>query len=313
MDVLILQQDNVVSTILIGILSRAGHRPLLVEDPFACYEAIQQKDGAAIVLLDKRDDNLDVRSLCQLVRNTKIGYQPYIISLFEMLSFSDIEGILREGVDDVLPLPLNNGLLLEKIKVAERWLQVQLDQRELLNNVQSNAMYNEDLGLFNAKAGKNLITKELSRLRLLANSHSGIEVYPEFFAIKLTNMTQLMDDFGQSCLQDVLEQLSVRIQRHLRGSDISFLMENDIVACFITSYQQRNQLGQELHQACTAEPYVIGNIHFTMVCSVAVIGLDNPPMQLVTEIFSKARELHTHLSTKDAMPVFRFNFKNDKN
>lgn len=313
MDVLILQQDDVVSTILTGILARAGHRPMLVDDPFTYYEALQKRDGAAIVLLDKRDKSLDISSLCQLVRNTNICFQPYIISLYEMLRFDDIEEALREGVDDVLPLPLNSGLLLAKIKVAERWLQLQFDQREILHKTQANAMFNDELGLFNVKAGKNLIAKELSRLRLLANSHPGIEIHPELFAIKLTNMSQLMDDFGEPCLQDVLEQLTMRIQRHLRGSDIVFLMENDIVACFITSYQQRNHLGQELYDACTEEPYVIGNIHFTMVCRVAVIGLDNPPMQLVTEIFTKTRELHNQLSMKDSIPVLRFNFKNDKN
>lgn len=311
MDVLIIQQDEVVSTILTGTLARAGYRPYLLDDAFSCYEMLQSKDGAAIVLLDKRDKNLDINSLCQLIRNTDIGFQPFMISLCNSLRDDEIEAALREGVDDIIGLPLNSGLLLAKLKIAERWLQLQIDQKDALSKIKARAMFNDDLGIFNDKAGKTLIAKELSRLRLLVNSNPAIELYPEFFSIRLLNVSQLIDDFGESCLSDMLEQLSVRLQRYLRGSDILFQLENDVIGCFVTSYSPRHNLGQELYEACVNEPYVLGNILFTMVCRVAVVGLSNPPMQLVTEIFTKSKEMHQQLMAKDALPVLRYNFKND--
>lgn len=313
MDVFILQQDEVVSTILTGTLARAGYRPYLLDDAFACYEMLQNKDGAAIVLLDRRDPNLDINSLCQLIRNTDIGFKPFLISLCNALNESEVEAALLQGVDDIIPLPLNSGLLLAKLKIAKRWLQLQMEQHEALAKVKANAMFNDDMDIFNAKAGKMLIAKELSRLRLLVNSNPNVEVYPEFFSIRLLNMAQIMTDFGEGCLNDVLEQLTLRLHRFLRGSDILFQLESDVIGCFVTSYSPRNSLGQELHEACVKEPYVLGNIHFTMMCRVAVVGLANPPMQLVTEIFTKSQQMHQQLVTKDSLPVLRYNFQNDGN
>lgn len=313
MDVLIIQQDEVVSTILTGTLARAGYRPYILDDAFACYETLQNKDGAAIVLLDKRDPNLDINSLCQLIRNTDIGFQPFLISICNALHENEVEAALLEGVDDIIPLPLNSGLLLAKMAVAKRWLQWQMDQQEAFAKVKANAMFNDEMGVFNAKAGKMLIGKELSRLRLLANSYPNVEVYPEFFSIRLINMAQILADFGDGCLNDVMEQLSIRLQRFLRGSDILFQLENDVIGCFVTSYHPRNSLGQDLYEACVNEPYVLGNIHFTMMCRVAVVGLANPPMQLVTEIFAKSQQMHQQLAAKDSLPVLKFTFKNDAN
>jgi len=312
MDVLILQQDKVVSTILTGILARAGYRPYLLDDLFSCYEMLQKKDGAAIVLLDARDTSVDILSLCELVRNTDIGFNPFILALYESPKDGDEENLLRKGVDDVVSLPINSGLLLTKIKVAQRWMDLQFELQQVQAKIQTNVMFNDEIGMFNFKAAKVLIGKELSRLRLLVSNAPSIDIFPEFFAIHLTNLSQIASDFGGECLDDVIQQLSVRLHRHLRGSDILFQLENNVIGVFVTSYSSRNYLAQELYEACINEPYVIGNIHLTLSCRIAVVSLDCPPLQLFTEIVVKIKEMLQQVNTAESLPIIRATLKNSK-
>lgn len=139
-------------------VSRLGYTVYSVSGSDSAFSFIVRSDYPVLVLLRADMGEQQALDFCELVRNTSVEYQPFILGYAERLSHSATIELMRAGIDNLLTNLTDQNLLLLNINTALRPLSNQLSasdensrlkvrnqQLELALTLNESALFDEDL------------------------------------------------------------------------------------------------------------------------------------------------------------------------
>jgi len=130
MEILIADDDLVTRKILSTILTKEGFDTTVVEDGNAALKIIQQDDSPKIAILDWQMPGMTGIEVLKELRKCK-DYYVYCILLTVKSDADDFKTGFDAGVDDFLTKPINTLLLKQKLKVAKRIIQYELNEKQM--------------------------------------------------------------------------------------------------------------------------------------------------------------------------------------
>lgn len=123
----ILIDDNEQSqAYLTTLLSRRGYIVHQAIDPTQGFKLLQDLDYPTIVILSMKWQG-EHGDFIELVRNTRLDYQPYIVILLEQGSDAEVTGAYEAGADDYLLEGSDARVISAKLKAAQRAIDIQND------------------------------------------------------------------------------------------------------------------------------------------------------------------------------------------
>ena len=125
MKILIAEDDAVSRRLLEAALLKWNHQVLVTTNGTQAWDALQQPDSPAMIILDWLMPGLDGLEICRRVRATPACASAYILLLTSRNTKEDIITGLEAGADDYLIKPFDHGELRARIQVGIRVLQLQ--------------------------------------------------------------------------------------------------------------------------------------------------------------------------------------------
>lgn len=129
MRILVADDDEVSSAVLVDRLETLGYTVEHVSDGGAAWEAISTREYR-LLILDWVMPVLDGMELVRRIRSTSFSSYVYIVLLTSRTDRDDRLEALDGGADDFLPKPLDEGELVARLKAAERILGSEEELRE---------------------------------------------------------------------------------------------------------------------------------------------------------------------------------------
>ena len=117
--ILVAEDDEMLRSMIAEMLERGGYRVLAVEDGQAAWEKIS-KIGADIAVLDCNMPRLGGLALTKRLRkDPRFSAMPILMLTVKSMVEDQLTGY-GSGVDDYLPKPFDENVLLARVKVLAR-------------------------------------------------------------------------------------------------------------------------------------------------------------------------------------------------
>jgi phosphoserine phosphatase RsbU/P len=125
MRILIADDDFTSRAILTGMLKKYVHEIVAAENGAEAWQALQQPDAPALVILDWIMPDMDGPEVVRRVRALPTTRPPYIIMLTAKGEKADVIAGLEAGANDYLAKPFDPGELRARIEVGRRMVEMQ--------------------------------------------------------------------------------------------------------------------------------------------------------------------------------------------
>ncbi len=136
MDVLAVDDDNFSRDLLKVLISKAGHNVVSAENG---TEAIRILSGGCIkiAIVDWILPDISGIDVCRRIRRIDFNIPPYIIiATASMSRKDDIIESLRAGANDYVEKPFNSEEMAARLKVAEKFISLQLDLQDRISELE---------------------------------------------------------------------------------------------------------------------------------------------------------------------------------
>lgn len=134
MEILIADDDFTTRKILSVILAGEGFEPVSVEDGSKALEVLQQENSPRIAILDWSMPGLTGIEVLQELRKSQEDYV-YAILLTAKSDAEDFKTGFDAGADDFLTKPINTSLIKQKLNVAKRIIQYEINEKQLKTEI----------------------------------------------------------------------------------------------------------------------------------------------------------------------------------
>ena len=123
---ILIDDDEPTQAYLTTTLSRRGYIVHQAMDPSHGFDLLQHLNFPAVVILNFKMQSQH-GNFIELVRNTSLEYQPYILVLLDAANETDITSAYEAGADDYLLQNAEARVLGAKLSAAERAIDLQLE------------------------------------------------------------------------------------------------------------------------------------------------------------------------------------------
>jgi CheY-like chemotaxis protein len=202
---ILVAEDSLVSRRLLEAqLRRWGHEVQVAADGDAAWEAIQQKDGPDLAILDWMMPGVDGVEICRRVRARATVLPLYIILLTARTASEDVVQGLEAGADDYVTKPFQPAELQARLGVGTR---IVLLQRQVAGRL---AELEEALAHVEELHGILPICSYCRRVRSDADSWHGIEEY-----VSAHSAARFSHGICPQCLETVVKPEIEALERQL--------------------------------------------------------------------------------------------------
>lgn len=212
MRVLIAEDDFTSRTVLVGVLKKEGHEVIATINGADAWNAMQQPDAPALVILDWMMPGMDGREVLRRIREVETDRPPYVIMLTTKGEKADIVTGLDAGANDYLSKPFDPGELRARIEVGRRMLEMQAALLESREKLAHQATHDPLTGLPNRRAILDRVRAELAR----AERNGDLLVVG---VCDIDHFKQINDTYGHQTGDDVLCGLSKILSDGIRSYD----------------------------------------------------------------------------------------------
>lgn len=150
MKILIADDDLTTRKILSLTLSKEGFEPIAVEDGLSALEILKQEDSPKITILDWQMPGLTGIEVLKELRKFQKDYV-YCILLTARSDAQDFKVGFEAGTDDFLTKPIDSELIKQKLNVAKRIIQYEIDAKQMQDELLNYANSMKDLAEDRAK------------------------------------------------------------------------------------------------------------------------------------------------------------------
>jgi len=130
MKILIADDDFSTRKMLSFTLTKEGFDPIVAEDGTAALEILQQDDSPKIAILDWQMPGLTGIEVLKELRKCQKSYV-YCIILTAKSSMEDFKIGFDAGTDDFLTKPIDTSLIKQKLNVAKRIIQYEINEEQM--------------------------------------------------------------------------------------------------------------------------------------------------------------------------------------
>lgn len=256
--VLIVDDDPVSLTIMTGIVTRAGYRPLQAKSAEKAYELIKSENQPVCVLLDWLLPGMNGPSLCEMIRNTDLPFEHHIIIVTSINSPNSELLALEVGADDFIQKPIDNRILVARLKVAKRQLNLQRLARRQVEQLESRMLLDPVLDVPNELAAKARLKQELARLADLKQCAPGLSALAVAFVIN--NFHDILDSMGSTVAEMYVQALAERLRGLLASYDPIARIDEDTLFSFKIGMHRDDQYAQFLTEELSNRSVDIGSV-----------------------------------------------------
>lgn len=212
MKILIADDDEMYRRLLEKTLEREGYEVIAVDNGVLALQQLSLPDGPRLALLDWMMPELDGPGVCLEMR--KLHERPYvhIILLTSRGSKQDVVAGLQAGADDYLTKPWDSGELIARLRVGQRFLQLEDRLVEARETMRFKATHDNLTSLFNRGVIVDLLARELSRTR----RENGCTVV---MLGDLDHFKSVNDSYGHAVGDEVLREIARRLLGSVRSYD----------------------------------------------------------------------------------------------
>lgn len=114
--ILVIEDENDISTLLEFILEREGNRPVVARDGLEARKLIEEMDPPGLVLVDIMLPFVDGFELIGQIRSLEEWKDVPVIALSSKSQEKDIVRALENGANDYIVKPFRTGELLARVK-----------------------------------------------------------------------------------------------------------------------------------------------------------------------------------------------------
>jgi diguanylate cyclase (GGDEF)-like protein len=205
MRVLIADDDDVVLTVLEGLLEHLGHEAVVARDGTQAWDLIQREDAPSLAILDWMMPGMDGVEICRRLRqDAKRPYQ-YLIMLTAKDEMEDLVESMESGADDYLRKPFDERELRARLHAGERILALQ-------DELRARATFDELTGLLNRATIFERLQRELT---LAARTGAPVSI----IMADLDDFKRVNDTHGHPVGDEVLREASLRMAARMRSYD----------------------------------------------------------------------------------------------
>lgn len=134
MKILIADDDFVTRKILSSTLTQEGFEPIAVEDGSAALKILQQENCPKIAILDWQMPGLTGIEVLKELRKCQ-DYYVYCILLTARSEAEDFKIGFDAGTDDFLTKPIDTSLIKQKLNVAKRIIQYEINEGQMRSEI----------------------------------------------------------------------------------------------------------------------------------------------------------------------------------
>ena len=213
MKILIAEDDAISRTLLERTLQRAGYDVIAVADGAEALEEFARNDAPRLALLDWIMPVKDGVEVCRAVRRQKEQAYTYLILLSSRESKQDIVKGLESGADDYLTKPFDMDELKARLRTGERILELEDRLVEARESMRFQATHDLLTSLWNRGVALELVSRDVLRSR---RDGSCVAI----MMCDIDHFKSINDQFGHAGGDDVLREVSRRLQNSVRSYDL---------------------------------------------------------------------------------------------
>src|SRR5580704_14716360 len=146
-------------------LEREGYEVIAVENGRLALQQLSSPEGPRLALLDWMMPELDGPGVCLAIRKQHERPYIHIVLLTSKGSKPDVVAGLEAGADDYLTKPWDPGELTARLRVGQRFLQLEDRLVEARDSMRFKATHDHLTSLFNRGIILDLLSRELCRTR----------------------------------------------------------------------------------------------------------------------------------------------------
>jgi diguanylate cyclase (GGDEF)-like protein len=163
MRILIAEDDATSRTVLAGVLTKEGHQVEATVNGAEAWQALQQPEAPALVILDWEMPGMDGPDVVRRVRALETDKPPYILMLTSRSGKADIIAGLDAGANDYLAKPFHPGELRARVEVGRRMVEMQAALIASREALAQQATHDPLTGMLNRRAILERLHQELTR------------------------------------------------------------------------------------------------------------------------------------------------------
>jgi Amt family ammonium transporter len=215
---LIIEDDQVVQTLLKTLVERRGHAVVAVSRAEEALELLA-RDPFQLIILDLHLPGMDGFEFCARLRAMPDGDQYYVLVATANQLIEDLERVLAMGANDYLAKPFDLGLVNVRLMVAEEQVADIFTRKALERELKFLAERDPLTGLLNRTGLESAIRQAVSRA---GQGETGC-----MLLIDLDRFKQINDTLGHAAGDRLLTQLAEDLRGQMRTQDLLYRFGGD--------------------------------------------------------------------------------------
>ncbi len=212
MRILIAEDDVTSCTVLAGVLRKEGHQVEATVNGAEAWQALQQPEAPALVILDWEMPGMDGPEVVRRVRALETDTPPYILMLTSRSEKADIIAGLDAGANDYLAKPFDPGELRARVEVGRRMVEMQAALIASREALAQQATHDPLTGMLNRRAILERLHQELTRASRNGDTWAA-------GMCDIDHFKQVNDTYGHLTGDDVLREIARVLNDSLRPYD----------------------------------------------------------------------------------------------
>lgn len=291
MKLLVVDDEKIGRALLERWTREWGYEVLVVDSGEACLEALRADRTIQLVVLDWLMPGISGTDVCRQVRQEILDRYIYLILLTGKSETEDAVAGLEAGADDYVKKPCNPKELQVRLNAGRRVVDLERALTAARERLAHEAAHDGLTGIMNRRA----IMEELSR-ELLRGARSREPV--SVVLADVDHFKRVNDTFGHGAGDEVLREVSHRIQRGLRNYDRAGRYGGEEFLVVLSGCGQEGAcaVAERIRQTVEREPIFCGREPLTVTLSLGVACSDN---EVSLERLVRAADLALYRSKKE--------------